>query len=32
MLGSDFEEVEEQSGYMEGGIRIANRKINKQFV
>lgn len=29
MLGSDFSENDELSGYMEGGVRIANRKVNK---
>ena len=29
MLGSDFSECEEIAGYMEGAVRIANRKVNK---
>jgi hypothetical protein len=29
MLGSDFSEEEDQPGYMEGAVRIANRKVNQ---
>ena len=29
MLGADFTEDDDMPGYMEGAVRIANRKVNK---